>query len=404
MKQIADALRVEPNNAFLAKVSSLLELDKTRPDPEFYIGVRDMTRITGSSVDVNNLLKLDKKGRDEVLQGVKLKIKPPSNEKIVFKVSRQHLIEEVFTNCCQKPLLESSCPKKVVVEFSSPNIAKPFHVGHLRSTIIGNYFSNLNEFLGHHVTRLNYLGDWGTQFGYLNLGVVMKGYSDSDIQANPIERLYEAYVAANSSAETDSAIHEKAKAIFRELEEGSYQDLSRWEQYRRYTVDELTRLYERLNVRYDEYHWESMYGKRDVDGIVKEMQVKRVLQPENDGRLVAVVNARRVPVVKSDGSTLYLTRDIAAYADRFQRYNFDEMFYVVDNGQNDHFTALFSIVDQMQIPGSGRGHHIKFGRIKGMSTRKGTVVFLKAILDEARDIMREKQAQSKSKSQTIMFR
>lgn len=378
-------------------MSSLLELDKTRPDPEFYIGLRDISREVGSSVEVSNLLQLDKLGRDSVLQSVKLKIKPPQNEKIVFKIDRTRLIEEVFANSCQKPLLETNDPKRVVVEFSSPNIAKPFHVGHLRSTIIGNFISNLNVFLGHQVTRLNYLGDWGTQFGYLNLGVELKQFSDEAIQRSPIERLYEAYVAANAAGEKDPKIHEQAKAIFRDLENGSFKDLARWEQYRRYTVDELTSLYERINVRYDDYHWESMYGRDAIEGIISEMVASGVLQSESDSRLVATVAGGQVPVIKSDGTTLYLTRDIAAFKDRFERYGFDEMLYIVENGQNNHFTALFSIVEQMKLPCSGRGKHIKFGRIKGMSTRKGTVVFLRDILDEARDIMREKQALSKSK-------
>lgn len=360
-----------------------------------------MVRITGGSVEVNDLLALDKKGRDNILHGVKLKIKPPHNEKIVFKVDRTKLIEEVFSNPCEKPFLETDKPKNVIVEFSSPNIAKPFHVGHLRSTIIGNFIANLNWFLGHNVTRLNYLGDWGTQFGYLNLGVKLKGFTDQDIEEKPIERLYEAYVAANTAGEQDPEIHEKAKLIFRDLENGSFRDLAQWEQYRRFTVDELVHLYDRLNVNYDEYHWESMYGQSAVVDVITQMKTAGVLQNEPDGRLVAVVQGRRVPVVKSDGTTLYLTRDIAAFKDRFDRYNFDEMFYVVDNGQNDHFTALFSIVEQMKLDCSGRGKHIKFGRIKGMSTRKGTVVFLKDILDEAKEIMKEKQIQSKSEYHRI---
>lgn len=376
----------------------MLELDKSRLDAEFYLSMRDLQQLCGKSklVEVNDLLVLDKQ-KDDILQGVKLKVKPPKNEKIVFKVDRKKLVEETLSGQVEGKTIVNGPKKSVIVEFSSPNIAKPFHVGHLRSTIIGNFLSNLNHFLGHNVTRINYLGDWGTQFGYLNLGVEMKGLSDDEIRKNPIEKLYEAYVTANQAAITDNSIHEKAKSIFLDLENGNYKDLKRWEMYRHFTVEELTHLYDRLGVKFDEYHWESMYGLNIIKDILNQLETQKVLYTESDGRKVAKYGERVVPIVKSDGSTLYLTRDIAAYMDRYQKFKFDEIYYVVDNGQNDHFTALFNIISQLQLPYADRGKHIKFGRIKGMSTRKGNAVFLKDILDEAKDIMKEKQVQSKSK-------
>lgn len=379
----------------------MLELDKNRLDPEYYLNIRDLNEVCGkeTKIDVNDLLKLDE-NRCELLQAVKLKVKPPSNEKVVFKVDRKKFMQETLERTSDILSEQSKQKKTVIVEFSSPNIAKPFHVGHLRSTIIGNFLSNLNEHLGHKVHRINYLGDWGTQFGYLNVGVEMKGFTETDIQANPIEKLYEAYVHANQASEQDPGIHEKAMAIFRELEDGSYKNIERWNSYKRFTVEELTRLYERLGVRFSDYHWESMYGINSVTKVVKRLMEQGVLQDEKDGRKIAKVGERRVPVVKSDGTTLYLTRDIAAYMDRYEKFKFDEAFYVVDNGQNDHFTALFNIIQQLNVPYAGRGVHIKFGRIKGMSTRKGSAIFLKDILDEAKDIMKQKQTQSASKYKT----
>ncbi|XP_063709551.1 probable arginine--tRNA ligase, mitochondrial isoform X2 [Culicoides brevitarsis] len=374
----------------------MLELDKNRPDPEFYLNMRELNDLCGNKeqkIDVNDLLKLDS-DRCEILQSVKLKVKPPNNEKVVFKVDKRRFMEETLlrTNEILSEKVEKA--KTVIVEFSSPNIAKPFHVGHLRSTIIGNFLSNLNEHLGHRVHRLNYLGDWGTQFGYLNVGVDLKGFTENEIQAKPIEKLYEAYVYANQMSEKDPEIHKKAMEIFKNLESGSYDKLERWNSYKKFTVDELTRLYERLNVHFDEYHWESMYGINAVQNVVRQLSDTGVLSDSEDGRKIAKVGDRVVPVVKSDGTTLYLTRDIAAYIDRYEKFNFDEIYYIVDNGQNDHFTALFNIIQQLKLPFAGRGTHIKFGRINGMSTRKGSAIFLKDILDEARDIMYEKQVQS----------
>uniref|UniRef100_A0A336LYX9 Probable arginine--tRNA ligase, mitochondrial n=1 Tax=Culicoides sonorensis TaxID=179676 RepID=A0A336LYX9_CULSO len=395
-RKIADAIKHDSGNTgLITHLSTLLELDKNRLEAEFYVNMRDLRELYGKEVKINvdDILELDN-SRDEVLQRVMLKVKPPSNEKVVFKVNRKKLMHETLENMNEMLTQKSDQKKTVVVEYSSPNIAKPFHVGHLRSTIIGNFISNLYEHLGHNVHRVNYLGDWGTQFGYLNVGVEMKRFTQAEIQQKPIEKLYEAYVHANQESEKDSTIHDKAMSIFRELENGTYKNIEQWNSYKKFTVEELTKLYDRLGVHFTHYHWESMYGINSVTNVVEKLNKQGVLHNENDGRKIAIVGDRRVPVVKSDGTTLYLTRDIAAYMDRYEKFKFDEMIYVVDNGQNDHFTALFNIIAQLKLPYAGRGTHVKFGRIKGMSTRKGSAVFLKDILDEAKDIMKEKQLQS----------
>ena len=161
-------------------------------------------------------------------------------------------------------------------------------------------------------------------------------------------------------------------------------------------MDELKSVYERLNVRFDAYEWESMYNKNQILEVLNQMTQKKVLLDDPDGKKVVVVGDRRIPIVKSDGSTLYLTRDVAAVLDRKKRYEFDRILYVVDNGQNDHFTALKSIVEQLGLQWNENMTHVKFGRIRGMSTRKGTAVFLQEILDEAKEIMFKKQMESKS--------
>uniref|UniRef100_A0A1B0BY84 Probable arginine--tRNA ligase, mitochondrial n=1 Tax=Glossina palpalis gambiensis TaxID=67801 RepID=A0A1B0BY84_9MUSC len=304
----------------------------------------------------------------------------------------------IKTLLCEEQNLVYEFPNKhMVFEFSSPNIAKPFHVGHLRSTIIGNVLANLHEELGYKITRMNYLGDWGTQLGMLQVGVEMLDVTQREIQLAPIETLYKAYVKANEASIIDPNITERARQIFSQLEgENCESSLSKqWHLYRDYTIKELQIAYERLGIKFDMYEWESQYSQKQILEILRMLEAKHLLLPEKDGRKVVEVEDRRVPVVKSDGSTLYLTRDIAALIDRWKRFQFSEILYVVENGQSDHFKALFKttsrLLDEIK---ENRLRHIKFGRIHGMSTRKGQAVFLKDLLDEARERMFEKQTQS----------
>jgi arginyl-tRNA synthetase len=270
-------------------------------------------------------------------------------------------------------------------------------MGHLRSTIIGNFTANILEFLCHKVVRINYLGDWGTQFGLVEVGLDMCGYSEAMIKQNPMQLLYQAYVEANKKAEIDPSISARAREAFHCLEEGNTENRKRWQLFCNYTEQELHHVYQRLGVRFDEYSWESEYSAKRIGSILDSLKARGILKTESDGKQVAQINQQwRVPIMKSDGSTLYLTRDIAAAMDRYDHHNFTEMLYVVDNAQTDHFTALFGVLSSMQLPWASSLKHVKFGRIRGMSTRKGSVVFLADILDEIRDIMATKQQESHS--------
>jgi arginyl-tRNA synthetase len=286
-------------------------------------------------------------------------------------------------------------PQKFIVEYSSPNIAKPFHVGHLRSTIIGNFLANLLKKVNHNVIKMNYLGDYGTQFGFLKAGMDMEQLSDQQIKENPLQTLLRVYVAANAS--NDPAVAEKARKIFEIMEFGEDPaTINQWNKIREYTLDELKVIYERLNVIYDAYEFESMYRRKDIENVISSMHEMNILEREDDGKTIVNVGNRRVTFIKSDSTTLYLTRDIAAFLSRKEKYQMDKTFYVVDNGQNDHFTAIKSVVNQLGYDGDSFIHHVKFGRIRGMSTRKGNIVFLKDILDEAKDRMYKKQQESQT--------
>ncbi|KAK0168759.1 hypothetical protein PV327_002529 [Microctonus hyperodae] len=285
--------------------------------------------------------------------------------------------------------------KNVVVDFSSPNIAKPFHVGHLRSTIIGNYIANLHKFIHNNVTKINYLGDWGTQFGLVKLGMDLRNIADDKIKTDPIKELYEAYVYANKLSESDTNIIAQARNIFHQLESGDVNFLEQWEVFKKYTVEELERTYNRIGITFDEYNWESQYNANKISDIINYMKELKLLKKDVEGRQVIALNKERnLPIIKSDGSTLYITRDIAAAIDRAEKYNFDKMYYVVDTSQVHHFNNLITILNKMEMPWANKLEHVKFGKIRGMSTRKGDVVFLTDILDEANATMKEKQIKS----------
>ncbi|CAG9797235.1 unnamed protein product [Chironomus riparius] len=302
-------------------------------------------------------------------------------------------IKNTFKNPTKVLLTDDQ--KKYIVEYSSPNIAKPFHMGHLRSTIIGNFLSNLLKRIDHKVIQMNYLGDYGTQFGFLKVGIDMEKLTDEEIMKNPLQNLLKVYVAANSSK--DPEVAEKARRIFEIMElKNDDEIMEQWRKIKQYTLEELKVIYERLNIKYDVYEFESMYRRKDIEDVIKLLTEKNILEKDQEGKMIVRIGERSVPFIKSDSTTLYLTRDVAAFLSRRKKYRIDKTFYVVDNGQNDHFTAFKNVVNQMGLNGDEYIQHIKFGRIRGMSTRKGNVVFLKDILDEAKDLMFKKQQESKT--------
>ena len=205
----------------------------------------------------------------------------------------------------------------------------------------------------------------------------------------------------NKEAETKPEILEKARNLFHSMEEGRESSLNTWQMFRDLSVKEFKKSYKRLNIEFDEYHGESMYPLSKCSEILELMLNKNLLRTTEDGRKVYDNKRndthREVTVVKSDGSSLYITRDIAAAIDRYKKYKFDRMYYVVDNGQIDYFRNLFSILSDMGYNWNRSLEHVNFGRILGMSTRKGRVIFFDDALNEARDLALEKQKLSKCK-------
>ncbi|KCV72342.1 arginyl-tRNA synthetase [Fonticula alba] len=282
--------------------------------------------------------------------------------------------------------------KKIVVEYSSPNIAKPFHAGHLRSTIIGNFIANVHRMLGYEVVRINYLGDWGKQFGLLAVGFEKYG-SEEALNENPIIHLFDVYVKINvrcsEEATNDATIHDQARAYFQRMENGDESALAIWKRFRDLSITKYIDIYKRLGIEFDVYSGESQYSESMKDALA-ELKEKNLLTESLGAQIIELKDKKlgHVIVEKSDGTTLYITRDIAAGIERFNTYNYDQQFYVVAAQQDLHFQQLFEIFRRMGRENiSEKCQHINFGMVKGMSTRKGTVVFLEDILKEAAETM-----------------
>ncbi|XP_021247415.1 probable arginine--tRNA ligase, mitochondrial isoform X2 [Numida meleagris] len=320
------------------------------------------------------------------------------NRELLAKTVLQQVLKD-GTEYGTKSELFSTVPKqRAVIEFSSPNIAKKFHIGHLRSTIIGNFIANLKVALGHEVTRINYLGDWGMQFGLLGVGFQQFGDKEK-LKSRPLQHLFEVYVQINRAA-ADENTKRLAKDFFRKLEEHDEQALSLWKEFRGFSIKEYTQVYKRLGVHFDEYSGESFYREKSRE-VLKMLEDKGLLQKTTKGTGVVDLSEKKdlssfSTVIRSDGTSLYITRDLAAAIDRMNKYKWDTMIYVTDRNQSSHFQHLFQILKLMGYDWAERCQHVSFGLVQGMKTRKGEVIFLEDVLDEVRSRMLENMASAKT--------
>ncbi|XP_059798043.1 probable arginine--tRNA ligase, mitochondrial isoform X1 [Balaenoptera ricei] len=321
------------------------------------------------------------------------------NRELLTKTVLQEVIEDGSKYGLKSELFSGLPQKKIVVEFSSPNVAKKFHVGHLRSTIIGNFIANLKEALGHQVTRINYLGDWGMQFGLLGTGFQLFGYEEK-LQSNPLQHLFEVYVQVNKEAADDKNVAKSAHEFFQRLELGDTQALALWQKFRDLSIEEYIRIYKRLGVHFDDYSGESFYREKSQE-VLKLLDSKGLLQKTIKGTAVVDLSGNGDPssictVMRSDGTSLYATRDLAAAIDRMDKYNFDKMIYVTDKGQKKHFQQVFQMLQIMGYDWAERCQHVPFGVVQGMKTRRGDVTFLEDVLNEIRLRMLQNMASVKT--------
>ncbi|KAJ2383260.1 arginyl-tRNA synthetase, partial [Coemansia sp. RSA 2611] len=326
---------------------------------------------------------------------------PYINFRINRTVLTRNVLQAVHTAGPKYGWTKDGAGKSVVVEFSSPNIAKPFHVGHLRSTIIGNFIYNLYKVHGWDAVSMNYLGDWGKQYGLLALGFMRFG-SEEELVADPIKHLFEVYVKVGTEAEEDESIHEEARAYFKKMEDGDEAALALWQRFRTLSIEKYKQIYARLGVHFDVYSGESQVG----DGMARAMQLltDTGLLVEDDGaKLVDLTKYKldKALVQKRDGTTLYLTRDIGAAIERYETYNFDKIVYVVSSQQDHHLKQLFKTIELLKLPYADRFVHINYGLVKGMSTRKGNVVFLDDVLQESKEKMHEVMRANEAKYRDV---
>ncbi|ORY01529.1 arginyl-tRNA synthetase [Basidiobolus meristosporus CBS 931.73] len=315
----------------------------------------------------------------------------PQGPFLNFNISKTKLrdltLKEVLTERDRFGENTSGENKLALVEFSSPNIAKPFHAGHLRSTILGNFVRNVHKANGWKTLAMNYLGDWGKQYGLLAVGYEKYG-SEAELDHDPIKHLYHVYVKINADANEDDSIHEQARGYFKRMEDGDEEALSLWKRFRELSIAKYQETYSRLNVPFDVYSGESQVNAGLA--MARELLEKKgLLVDSNNAKILDFSDEKlgKVVVEKSDGTSLYLTRDIGAAMERHSQYQFDAMYYVVGSQQDLHIKQLFKTLEKLDFPWAKTLKHVNFGMITGMSTRKGTVVFLEDILNQTQELM-----------------
>ena len=278
--------------------------------------------------------------------------------------------------------------KVVAIDFSSPNIAKPFHVGHLRSTIIGSTLYRIFASLGYECVGINHLGDWGTQFGKQIVGIKRWG-EEKDLE--DLDALNSLYVRYHEEEEKNPALADEAREWFRRQEDGDPEALALWEKIRQTSLDYFKKIYDRLSVRFDHYTGESFFNDK-MDAVVDRAD-SLGLTSVSDGALVIDLEPHGIdtPALlrKADGATLYMPRDLAASCHRHETYKFEKLLYVVGTAQSLHFRQLFKTLELMEEPWAKDCVHVNFGLVQGMSSRKGNVIYLEELLDEARNRAQE---------------
>lgn len=308
-------------------------------------------------------------------------------------INKASLAETVLKDVAQKQEKYGSSNigmgKNVVIDYSAPNIAKPFHIGHLRSTVIGGALYKIYNFLGYNSVGINYLGDWGLQFGK-----VMAGYDmwkdEYDFSQSEIQAILKIYVRFCQEEKEKPELTELAREYFKRLEDGEEKEVETWKWIRRISLENYQKTYNLLNSKFDSYNGESYYNDK-MDAVVDELREKGLLK-ESEGAQVVDLSEYDMPpciIITSAGTTIYATRDLASLKDRINKYDFDKAIYVVGNEQRLHFKQVFKVLELMGYPEYARKcEHVPFGLVvdkdgEKIGSRKGNSVFLEDILKEA---------------------
>ncbi|WP_314557609.1 arginine--tRNA ligase [uncultured Parvimonas sp.] len=312
-------------------------------------------------------------------------IKPTEYSKNVIS----EIILKKYDYCSSKNNLD----KTIVIDYSSTNIAKPFHIGHIRSTLIGNVIKNIYKFLGYNTIGVNHLGDYGTQFGKIIAAYKLWG-NDEQINADPINQLLKLYVDFNNLCKTDENMLETARNYFNRLENGDEESVKLWNWFKDISLLEFQKVYDKLKVEFDSYRGEA-YHSQFINDVVKELEEKNLLT-ESDGCKIVNLDKYGLPpalILKSNSSSTYITRDIATALTRKRDYNFSKNIYVVATQQKLHFEQLIAVLKEMGYEWANDCIHVSFGMVSvkddllgtsaKLSTREGNVIFLNDVLEKS---------------------
>ena len=350
------------------------------------------------------LAKVYRKAPQQIASELAEKIDPASFEKIEVvgpylnffmnkEVISEHVLQTVLKEKNHYGDQSIGNQQAVPIDMSSPNIAKPISMGHLRSTVIGNSIGFILEKIGYQPIRINHLGDWGTQFGKLIVAYKKWG-SEEAVKKEPINELLRLYVEFHEQAENDKALEDEARAWFKKLEDGDQEATELWQWFRDESLQEFNKIYDMLEVSFDSFNGEAFYNDKMTE-VVELLEEKHLLQEDQGAEIVDLTAYDLNPALirKSDGATLYITRDMAAALYRKRTYNFAKSLYVVGNEQSYHFKQLKAVLKEMGFDWSDDMHHIPFGLItkdgKKLSTRKGKIVLLEEVLNEAIESAKE---------------
>lgn len=345
-----------------------------------------------------SLAKVERKAPQAIAADIVEKLDPTGFEKVVAtgpyvnffldKAAISHqVLTDVITEKDQYGKLNIGQGRNVTIDMSSPNIAKPFSVGHLRSTVIGDALANIHEKLGYNPIRINHLGDWGKQFGMLIVAYKLWG-DKAAVEADPISELLKLYVRINAEAEEKPELDEEARQWFKKLEDGDPEAHELWQWFRDESLVEFNRIYDKLDVTFDSYNGEAFYNDKMDEGI-QILEEKGLLQESKGARIVDLESYNLPPalIMKTDGATLYITRDMATAMYRKRTYDFVKSIYVVGQEQINHFKQLKAVLKEMDFDWSDDMTHVTFGLVtkdkKKLSTRKGNIILLEPTLDEA---------------------
>lgn len=383
---IANCLKEKIEDLTLEEIVALIEVPPNKDMGDFAFPCFKLAKVFRKAP---NMIAADLAENIEA-KGAISKVMPLGGY-VNFFVNKSQLAETVINDVLTKKEkyghTDLGQEKAVVIDFSSPNIAKPFHIGHIRTTVIGNALYKIYDSQGYNVVRVNHLGDYGTQFGKLIVAFKLWGSKEA-VEANPIPELLKLYVKFHEEAEQKPEMEDEARVWFTKLENGDEEAKALWQWFRDESLKEFARVYDLLDIEFDSYAGESFYS--DKMGVVIDQLKEKGLLVQSQGTNVVDLEEFNMPpalITKNDGSTLYMTRDLAAAIYRKNTYDFDKCIYVVGSQQSLHFQQLFKVLELMGYEWSKDLIHVPFGMVAleegTMSTRKGRVVFLEDVLKQA---------------------